>query len=388
MVGLILAVGMGALCWHYQPSGHVARWVLAGFVMLWMFGRCPPLAPLWLALMVLSTVWKTSRWALGCGLLLLFLYPQIYHLPGLNVEWVDTKPFRQGALLLGLSFYYLWLSREQTEVVQMPVSQKALYLLPWQSWWLSIVHGPKEWAAQSGRPTWETALWALQSGLLLWVKSRLYFGLHTYAGVWVHDYEFALGLSTASPATVWIYAGVKYLEWYLLLSMLGDAVNLVLRLSGYRLRSTFHFPLLAWSPIEIWRRWALWNRLFLLRAIYFPMGGNGRLVLINVFAVFFGSVVLLHTGVVGELSWQFNREYTISWFWYLMAQGVLVCGELIYWKWRRQERPRQFSLRKPSRWLGWGLTHAATLALHIPVLLPWGMGLEERFAVFARLFGW
>ena len=62
----------------------------------------------------------------------------------------------------------------------------------------------------------------------------------------------------------------------------------------------FRWPLLATSPVDLWRRWNIYNRRLLLKFVYFPLGGNRRHVYRNILLTFLGSALILHTGYCGS----------------------------------------------------------------------------------------
>ena len=54
----------------------------------------------------------------------------------------------------------------------------------------------------------------------------------------------------------------------------ADVVIVVARLYGWPLPPPFRWALLAWNPVELWRRWGIYTRRFLLKVVYFPLLGQ------------------------------------------------------------------------------------------------------------------
>jgi len=322
------------------------------------------------------------------ALVLVAIFPFLFYLPGLSPQWVSGKVFEQGVLLACLSVYYLWITARREGLPRWSRSRLLLYVLPWQSFFYNTCYGPKEWLRQD-RPGLQTALWGFQAALLFFLKAKAFFWLHTQFPWVLQDHALArVLLKDVGPAMIWGAGAVLYVEWYLLLSMLGDAVNTVARFSGFAMRSNFRFPLLACSPIDLWRRWAIWNRLFLLRAIYFPLGGNNKRVYLHILAVFLGSTIIFHFGLIGRNEFSLDAEYVFAWFFYLMSQGLLVCLEVGWWRWRGKLRPKDPPpWHHPSRIIGVIIMQTIAIWLHMAILLPWGGGLDERFEIMARMLG-
>src|SRR5580704_8974426 len=145
--------------------------------------------------------------------------------------------------------------------------------------------------------------------------------------------------------------------------------------------SPFRFALLAWNPVELWRRWGIYNRKLLLTLVYFPLGGNQRHRTRNVLLTFLASALLLHTGWFGSKYWEIGpagwRDQTV----YFLLQGLLVCGCLFYRDLRGARRQRaDHALRwSCSRAAGTVATQAASALVHAIVL--------ARALPFAARFG-
>ena len=95
----------------------------------------------------------------------------------------------------------------------------------------------------------------------------------------------------------------SYLYWALLVSAKFDLMAALFRFFGVDVDDNFRWPLLATSPIGLWRRWNVYNRRLLLKFVYFPLGGNRRWVYRNILCTFLASALLLHTGWLGSPWW-------------------------------------------------------------------------------------
>jgi hypothetical protein len=193
--------------------------------------------------------------------------------------------------------------------------------------------------------------------------------------------------ASASRAELWAFALVGYVDLALTLSGTADLAILVARLYGWPLASPFRFALLAWNPSELWRRWGLYNRKWLLQMVYFPLGGSKRRRALNIMATFVASALVMHTGWFGSKYWEVCpggwRDETC----YFLMQGLLVCG---YLAWRDRVAPEgadDHSLR-----LGWGraagtaATQAASALVHV-VVLAQALPFADRWLVMARMLG-
>jgi hypothetical protein len=120
---------------------------------------------------------------------------------------------------------------------------------------------------------------------------------------------------------------------------------LIGRVFGFPLPDPFRFPLLAWNPVELWRRWGIYNRHVLLQLVYFPLGGSRRRKYLNVMLTFLASALLLHSGWFGSKYWDVGaagwRDQSI----YFLLQGLGVCACLAVWEWTGKDTRRQLAPR-------------------------------------------
>ena len=190
----------------------------------------------------------------------------------------------------------------------------------------------------------------------------------------------------------------SYLELYLSLAASADIPIVLARLYGWSLPSPFGAALLAWNPIELWRRWGLYNRHLLLQLVYFPLGGSRHHRDRNIMLTFVASALLLHSGwfgskyaTVGVGGW---RDETI----YFVLQGlaVCVCLRLKSPSARRAagdgaalagaNPPAWTPPRLIGRLIGIGGTQLWSAMVHV-VVLAQGVGLATRLGLVARCFG-
>jgi hypothetical protein len=195
-------------------------------------------------------------------------------------------------------------------------------------------------------------------------------------------------LLASSPLAVWSAVAQSYLFCALTLSGTADIAILIARLFGWPLPHPFRWALLAWNPVELWRRWAIYNRRLLLTLVYFPLGGSERHRLLNVMITFLASGFLLHSGWVGSKYWELGaggwRDQTV----YFLFQGLAVCACLIYWQIIGKEPRADRDLRlSPGRLLATAATQAFSALVHVLVLAP-HVEWWDRFRLIARCFGW
>lgn len=198
----------------------------------------------------------------------------------------------------------------------------------------------------------------------------------------------ATRMTALSRAELWLVVAVGYFDLVLTLSGTADVAVLLARLYGWPMPSPFRYALLAWNPVELWRRWGIYNRKVLLSLVYFPLGGARRHRTRNVMLTFLASALLLHSGWFGSKYWEVGpggwRDQTV----YFLLQGLLVCGWLLVRDLRGASRDRDdHALRLSwSRAAGTAATQAASALVHVIVLaraLPFG----DRFGMIARCLG-
>jgi hypothetical protein len=194
--------------------------------------------------------------------------------------------------------------------------------------------------------------------------------------------------ASASRAELWAVALVGYVDLAITLSGTADLAILVARLYGWQLPSPFRFALLAWNPSELWRRWGLYNRKWLLQMVYFPLGGSQRHRALNIMATFLASALVLHTGWFGSKYWEICaggwRDETA----YFLLQGLLVCGWLA-WRDRHgsvaatEDHELRLTWRRAA---GTAATQAASALVHV-VVLAQALPFPNRWLMMARMLG-
>jgi hypothetical protein len=188
-------------------------------------------------------------------------------------------------------------------------------------------------------------------------------------------------------AGAWGVVAASYVEACFALAASADVPVLIARLYGWQLPDPFRAPLLAWNPVELWRRWGIYNRSFLLRLVYFPLGGNRRHRYRNVVLTFLASALVLHSGWLGSKYWEVGtggwRDYTL----YFMAQALAVCACLAFWERTGKDATSDRALRfSPGRVAGTVATQAWSALAHVLVLAQ-GIDLAARARVIGRCLG-
>jgi hypothetical protein len=203
---------------------------------------------------------------------------------------------------------------------------------------------------------------------------------------------FLVGVAPGDVLTVgrfelWGMVIASYLETFLALAATADIPVLIGRLFGFPLPDPFRFPLLAWNPVELWRRWGIYNRNVLLQLVYFPLGGSRRRKYLNVMLTFLGSALLLHSGWFGSKYWQVGapgwRDQSV----YFLLQGLGVCACLAVWDWTGKP-PRNRTVPRVSLALVAAIaaTQTWTALIHVMVLAP-NVTIADRARLVARCLG-
>jgi D-alanyl-lipoteichoic acid acyltransferase DltB (MBOAT superfamily) len=179
----------------------------------------------------------------------------------------------------------------------------------------------------------------------------------------------------------------SYLFCALVLSGTADLVVVVARVFGWHLPHSFRWALLAWNPVELWRRWAIYNRRLLLTLVYFPLGGSERRRTLNVLLTFLASGLVLHSGWVGSKYWELGVGGWRDQSAYFLIQGLAVCGCLWFWRLTGKDPRSDRELRwSAPRVLGALATQAFSAWVHILVLAP-QLEWSERWHLMARCLG-
>ena len=211
---------------------------------------------------------------------------------------------------------------------------------------------------------------------------------------WGYDRGFA-ALHAGPRWALWACLLASYLYWLILVSAKFDLMVALFRFFGLNVDDNFRWPLLATSPLDLWRRWNIYNRRLLLKFVYFPLGGNRRHVYRNIFCTFLPSALLLHTGFMGSPWLWVDPGQLRDWLFYFAMQGAVVCGA--YWWLARpfwQRLPRGWMW--PLRGLGWAFTLLSSAWLHVLPLAAGNLlndpsaavaGLGQRLELMLRALG-
>ena len=194
-------------------------------------------------------------------------------------------------------------------------------------------------------------------------------------------------LDTLGRFDLWGMVILSYVETCLSLAATADIPVLMGRLFGFPLPDPFRLPLLAGNPVELWRRWGIYNRHVLLQLIYLPLGGGRRRKYLNVMLTFLASALLLHSGWFGSKYWQVGtagwRDQSI----YFLLQGLAVCACLAVWDWTgkdaRTRTARRFSLALIPAIV---VTQGWSALVHVTILAP-NIALGDRARLVARCLG-
>ena len=228
---------------------------------------------------------------------------------------------------------------------------------------------------------------ALEIPVVLWLERKVLPGWGYARG--------SAALRHAPVGEVWVCLLASYLYWALLESTKFNLMVALFRFFGLNVDDNFRWPLLATSPIHLWRRWNIYNRKLLLKFVYFPLGGNRRHVYRNIMLTFVASALLLHTGFLGS-PWLWVAPGQLrDWVLYFTGQGLLVCAA--YW-WQN----RAFWAHLPGAWsrslaaAGWAFTILSSAWLHVLALAAGNFlnssapfqSLGERLALMLRALGW
>ncbi len=380
-----VALAAGAVAVGVWPSAGRAATLAAGVCLLLV--RVPRYATYHLALIVALYVARRRTRSLALVLLVgaLVAPKTLFAVTGgraLSDGWLDPS------LLAAAIFTAATWWREVRDGKAPPAARTSfaawasLFLLPFNPIY-PIVFGPQDlW-----RPRRVDVRLVLGGAALCLVKagalaaSRRVFPSLPYAA-WS-----APGLLALSPGRLWLVVAGNYLQLVLLLSGLAEAGILAARLTGWPLPSPFRFALLAWNPVELWRRWGIYTRRFLLKTIYFPLGGSTRHRTRNVLLTFLASALVLHSGWLGSPYWIVGaggwRDHTL----YFGLQGLAVCACLGLWQIAGKDPRADRALRwSAGRALATVATQAFSAWAHL-LILPQAIPLGARARLMIRCLG-
>ncbi len=292
--------------------------------------------------------------------------------------WLDANVLAQ--------FFYVcclwWQERKRGVITDTGLAKwGALFLFPAHAVLPMSIAPSVLWRARTGDSSK-----ALETSLLAISKAVCVLVAQTWFSHGLLSSHSPAGLMALPVLHLWTVVVFSLLVYFAALSGMQDLVVAVARALGWQLPHAFRFPLLAWNPVELWRRWGIYNRKLLLSLVYFPLGG-GRHRFRNVLLTFAASGLVMHTGFVGSKHWRVGiggwRDQTV----YFLLQGVAVCACLAFWRWRGKDVSADRDLR-----LCWsrGVCTASTLVfnawLHVLVLAP-HVSFADRWRLMARCLG-
>jgi|HubBroStandDraft_6_1064221.scaffolds.fasta_scaffold41957_2 hypothetical protein len=385
---LTLAVlALGALAVHLTPERPFEVTALAGFLAL--AAANPSYALYHAALIALLFVARDGTWPLAAllGLLAIWLpkhlFASHYHHPAVY-DWIN-EPSLVLALFVTASW---WRTRRDG---RLPPAAATVSPLAWGLMYLFPGHAlnPLVFSPGDVFGPRRLDLRGIGAGLLLVaVKAAVHTALGRFFGPASYAAVDLARMAILTRAQLWEAVAINYLDLVVTLSGTSDLAVLLARLYGWPMPSPFRFALLAWNPVELWRRWGIYNRKLLLTLVYFPLGGNQRHRTRNVLLTFLASALLLHTGWFGSKYWEIGpagwRDQTV----YFLLQGLLVCGCLFYRDLRGARRQRaDHALRwSCSRAAGTVATQAASALVHA-IVLARALPFAARFGLIARCLG-
>ena len=384
---VLAIVAAGAAAVHLWPARAFELTALAGVAALAAANGA--YAAYHAALVALLFVVRRTTGALAgvLGLLAIWvpkhLFSAYYHHPG-AYNWINEP-----SLVLALFVTFCWWRARRDG--RLPPGAASAPPLAWSVMYFFPGHAINPMVFSPGdvfRPR-RLEVRAVAAGvLLIAIKAAA----HTAIGRWFGAASYGAldlaRLAALSRAQLWLVVAVGYLDLVVTLSGTSDVAVLLARVYGWRMPSPFRYALLAWNPVELWRRWGIYNRKVLLTLVYFPLGGRGRHQLRNVMLTFLASALLLHSGWFGSKYWEVGpggwRDQTV----YFLIQGLLVCGCLVYQRARGVTDDRDARTLKLTwpRAAGTVATQAASALVHV-IVLARALSFGDRFWAIARCLG-
>lgn len=379
---ITLALAVGAAARRLLPLSPYHVMMATGLVVLYLwkprfiYFEVPLLAALWL---LRHRFWLFWMLLLAAGVALPKTLHRSYHRHTSMWNWVSEAAV--GHILLVAMLYWFEKRRGRLED---PTYPQWMTLFASASNPLNPLNlGPLEMWRQPAVNVVGLArslILIACKGLALWTLE------HPLSSQLVRDKSFE-ALSSLSVGGLWLSVALSYVRLALYLSGTADVAIVILRTFGWHLGHPFRWALLAWNPVELWRRWSIYNRKLLLKCFYFPLGGGNKRRYLNVMVTFWASALVLHTGWVGSIYWLVGvgglRDQTV----YFTLQGVAVCACLMLWQ-RTGKDPasdKQFRL-SATRVLGTLGTQAYSALVHIVVMIP-SVTWSERWVLMGRCLG-
>ena len=398
----IAILGLGAVAVELAPRWALEIAAAAGVLLLARLNAV--YTAYHLALVGTLFLLRRQSWALALALALLavvapkMLFWRFYHSPGFY-NWLNEPSL---AVAIFVTIYWWRESREGriptldgragsgAAAGHRPLDGPGSPLAAWALLYFFPTHAANP-LVLGPRDLWRgrrVAASAVFGGLALCTSKaaalsalRAAFPSHGYA-------SFSAGTLLGMPLpALWRVVALNYIDLVLTLSGTADLAVLLARLYGWQLPSPFRWAFLAWNPVELWRRWGIYNRRFLLKNVYFPLGGSGRRRLLNVLLTFLASALVLHSGWFGSKYWQVGvggwRDHSI----YFLMQGSAVCACLLFWRLTGKDPGADRGLRWSwPRFPATLATQAMSALVHL-IILPQALPLADRWRLIGRCLG-
>lgn len=190
-------------------------------------------------------------------------------------------------------------------------------------------------------------------------------------------------MHTLSIAEVWGIVLLNYILWYFYLSGLYGVSLGIANMCGIRIRPNFINPMFARDPLDLWKRWNIHYRGWLLRVFYFPIWWKYKITYLNVLIVFIISA-LSHTFTSlfktefawGEFIYFIVQAFGVM-FIMLLKRGSEVGGDV--------EKGGMFRVKTI---LSIAATYVYMSLVHVLLFAYFnGLSLGDTWDIYAKLFG-
>lgn len=267
------------------------------------------------------------------------LYFQRLLIVGLLVQLLLVKIFFP-VLPLGVSFLTFFLIHYVVDFHKSKIVDKSMSAFFGRALFIPLLTaGPIERFQHfvSGRtqtPLWTDAGWRLILGLVQKLVFADWFCVHMLNG-WDGEVLAMYGLELA-PINLWGVLVCLFVQLYFDFAGYSNIAIGLSALFGFAVADNFHFPLLATSPAEFWKRWHISLSSWCQEYVYMPMLGLSRNPYLGIMSTFL---------VMGM--W---HAISIHWLCWGLCHAVAL---MIHLRWRRFSR--SFSFVKTRFWsvLSW-----------------------------------
>ncbi len=385
----LLVMGVGACVGSVLPDRRCDIWIVTGFVT-W-FVRNPYFSvALVCATLIIGLFRRNALRALGAVIVVCLMMPKVWRSLTLNEPWRHAWLDQTGTTLLLLAtLYYLREQHDQRVIGWRVKDWVAFVLFPSNA--LNPIN-----IAPSHLDSLRAANACISGGFrALGLAAAKGLGLviiyqvcaHFWYSRWSQE-DFLTFMTTLSWWKIWGCLFVTHIACVLWLSGTADVAVAIARFHGLSLPYNYRWALLAWNPVELWRRWAIYNRRFLLKTVYFPAGGRNRHQLRNILLTFLTSAVLLHSGWFGSRFWVVGGDMLLLFCAYFLLQGIAVCACVVWWRWCGKDPSSDRELRLTyGRVITTLLTQGFAAWIHVLILAPSGVPWTARLAFMREAFG-